>query len=102
MRKLRGAAFVAATLGSVSMLGAGVAAAQGGEEEPRPVTVNCYMDASETNTSFPSGGLITVTGPLINLGDADSSATQQVCGIGNEDITNSGGDSTGGTGTDVV
>ncbi|HWM36022.1 MAG TPA: hypothetical protein VNS49_02740 [Streptomyces sp.] len=104
MPKLRVAALVATMVGSVSMLGAGVASAGGGgEESPRTVIVNCEQEANN-NTSTPTigGGLITITGPLIVAGDGDSSARQQVCGIGNEDIENAGGDSTGGTATDAL
>ncbi|WP_181766264.1 hypothetical protein [Streptomyces albidus (ex Kaewkla and Franco 2022)] len=104
MPKLRKAALVATMVGSVSMLGAGVASAHsgGGEQPPRSVTVYCNQDASQTTTNPTVGGLITVTGPLIALGDGDSSATQQICGIGNEDVENTGGTSTGGTGTDAL
>ena len=103
MPKLREAALVATMVGSVSMLGAGVASAGGGgEEAPRTVIVNCEQEANN-NTSTPTvGGLITVTGPLIVAGDGDSSARQQVCGIGNEDIENAGGDSTGGDAVPVA
>ena len=106
MRKLREAALVAATVGSVSMLGAGVASAQGGGggggEQPRSVTINCDQDAGQnTSTSQISGGLITITGPLIVAG-GDSRATQQICGIDNDHNRAEGGDSASGDGTELL
>jgi hypothetical protein len=104
MRKLREAALVAATVGSVSMLGAGVASAQGGGggEQPRSVTINCDQDASDsTSTSQISGGLITITGPLIVAG-GDAPATQQICGIDNDHNSVDSGDSASGSGTELL
>ncbi len=100
MRKLREAAVVAAMVGSVSMLGAGVASAGGWEHEETP-TVNCDQDASTAVSETQIAGTITIT-PTDTGGDADSSATQQICGIDNSDNENEAGDATGGTGTDVV
>ncbi|WP_181764195.1 hypothetical protein [Streptomyces albidus (ex Kaewkla and Franco 2022)] len=94
MRKLREAAVVAAMVGSVSMFGAGIASAQV-EELP---TVNCEQEADSNTLVFSLAGTSTpvTTGAA---GDADSSATQQICGIGNDDNENTAGDATGGTGT---
>ncbi|WP_181768067.1 hypothetical protein [Streptomyces albidus (ex Kaewkla and Franco 2022)] len=95
MRKLREAVVVAAMVGSVSMLGAGMASAQ---ELP---TVNCEQDASSDSVDFTLAGTLApvTTGAA---GDADSSATQQICGIGNDDNENTAGDSAGGFGTSVL
>jgi hypothetical protein len=102
MRKLREAAVVAALVGSVSMLGAGVASAGGWEhDQPETPTVNCDQDASSTETTTQTATTITITSTGVN-GDADSSATQQICGVDNEDNENTAGDATGGTGTEVL
>ncbi|HWM36019.1 MAG TPA: hypothetical protein VNS49_02725 [Streptomyces sp.] len=99
MRKLREAAVVAALLGSVSMLGAGIASA--GDVEQELPTVNCEQDASTNTSTTTIAGTITVT-PTTNGGDADASATQQVCGIENEENENTAGTATGGIGTDII
>ncbi|WP_181764141.1 hypothetical protein [Streptomyces albidus (ex Kaewkla and Franco 2022)] len=100
MRKLREAAVVAAMVGSVSMLGAGVASAYGGEEQELP-TVNCVQDADSNSATITfAGTLVPVT--TGDAGDADASATQQICGVGNEENENTAGDATGGTGTSVA
>ncbi|WP_181763587.1 hypothetical protein [Streptomyces albidus (ex Kaewkla and Franco 2022)] len=95
MRKLREATVVAAMVGSIGMLGAGMATAQ---ELP---TVNCEQDASSDTVDATVGGTIVeaLTG---GGGDADASATQQICGIDNEDNVNTAGEATGGTGTSVL
>ncbi|WP_181766265.1 hypothetical protein [Streptomyces albidus (ex Kaewkla and Franco 2022)] len=100
MRKLREAAVVAAMIGSVSMLGAGAAYAGGGEPTELP-TVNCEQDASSNTVNFTIAGILTpvTTG---DAGDADASATQQICGIGNDDNENTAGTATGGTGTSAL
>ncbi|HWM36020.1 MAG TPA: hypothetical protein VNS49_02730 [Streptomyces sp.] len=100
MRKLREAALVAAMVGSVSMLGAGVASA-GGVEQELP-TVNCEQDAGDNTATTTLGGTAITLVQTGNGGDADSSATQQICGVGNEENENTAGDSTGGTGTEVA
>ncbi|MFC4495397.1 hypothetical protein ACFPA8_14780 [Streptomyces ovatisporus] len=100
MRKLREAAVVAAMVGSVGMLGAGVATA-GGHPEPQEFpSVNCEQDASNTNVDLIVGGTVTVAGS--SGGDADASATQQICGIGNEENENTAGTAVGGAGTDAL
>ncbi len=101
MRKLREAAVVAAMIGSVSMLGAGAAYAGGGEEPTELPTVNCEQDASSNTVNFTIAGVLTpiTTG---DGGDADASATQQICGIGNDDNENTAGTATGGTGTSAL
>ncbi|WP_181763519.1 hypothetical protein [Streptomyces albidus (ex Kaewkla and Franco 2022)] len=98
MRKLREAVVVAAMVGSVSMLGAGVASAQVEQEIP---TVNCEQEADSNTLVFTLEGTAApvTTG---DAGDADSSATQQICGLGNDDNVNTAGDSTGGTGTSIA
>jgi hypothetical protein len=103
MRKLREAAVVAAMVGSVSVLGAGVASAGGWEhEQPESTpTVNCDQDASSNESTTQIGTTITIT-PTNVGGDADSSATQQICGVGNEENDNTAGDATGGAGTEVL
>ncbi|MFC4495399.1 hypothetical protein ACFPA8_14790 [Streptomyces ovatisporus] len=100
MRKLQKAAVVAAMIGSVSMVGAGVATAGGWEEPQELPTVNCEQDASNTNVDLIVAGTVTVAGS--SGGDADASATQQICGIGNEENENTAGTAVGGVGTDVV
>lgn len=95
MRKLREVVVVGAMVGGISMLGAGVAFA-GGHDEELP-TVNCTQEAGD-NTAAPQTGLINVFGPVLSGGAADSSATQQLCGIDNENATNTAGTSTGGAG----
>lgn len=98
MRKLRGAALVAAVVGGVSMVGAGAASAQGNGETPSTVIINCTQEVGD-NTSTPEQvGLVNVSGPLLIGGPADSSSNQQVCGLHNEDIESTAGDSTGGEG----
>ncbi|MFC4495396.1 hypothetical protein ACFPA8_14775 [Streptomyces ovatisporus] len=100
MRKLREAAVVAAMVGSVSMVGAGIATAGGWEPEPEQLpTVTCTQDASETNADVIIGGTVDLLG---GGGDADASATQQICGIGNEENENTAGEATGGAGTDAL
>ncbi|WP_181766263.1 hypothetical protein [Streptomyces albidus (ex Kaewkla and Franco 2022)] len=100
MRKLREAAVVAAMVGSVSMLGAGAAYAGGGEPQELP-TVNCVQDADSNSLDFTLAG--TAVPVLIGGGgDADASATQQICGVGNDDNENTAGTATGGTGTEAL
>ncbi len=100
MRKLREAVVVTAMVGSVSLFGANAAFAGGGEPEELP-TVNCEQDASSNTVNFTVGGTVV---PVLTGGggDADSSATQQICGIGNDDNENTAGDATGGTGTSAL
>ncbi|MFC4495398.1 hypothetical protein ACFPA8_14785 [Streptomyces ovatisporus] len=97
MRKLREAAVLAAMIGSVGMLGAGIATAGGHEE---PATVNCEQDASRVNADVTFAG--TITAADTPGGDADASATQQICGIGNEENENTAGTAVGGVGTEVL
>jgi hypothetical protein len=102
MRNLREAAAVAAMVGSVSMLGAGVAAAGGWEhEQPETPIVNCNQDADRNESTTQIGTTITVVSTGEG-GDADASATQQICGVGNEENENTAGDATGGDGTAVA
>lgn len=93
MPKLRRAALVMTMVGSASVLGAGVASAHGGgEQPPRSVTIVCNQDNGDTSAT-DLGGLVTVTGPLIVL--SDSSARQNICGIDNDGNSNASGDATG-------
>jgi hypothetical protein len=96
MRKLREAAVVAAMVGSVGMLGAGVATAGDHEELP---TVNCTQDATDTNINLTVPGTV---GVAPGGGDADASATQQVCGLGNDENSNTAGTAVGGAGADAL
>jgi hypothetical protein len=99
MRKLREAAVVVAMVGSVGMLGAGVAAACGDKEAPETqpsVTIECTQDTGD-NTVTTQTGLLNVNDAL-NGGDADASANQQLCGLDNEDAENTAGTATGGDG----
>jgi hypothetical protein len=93
MRKLHKAAVVTASL--IGRLGAGVATAQP-EETP---TVTCEQDASRTDFNLEIGGTVAVPP---GGGDADASATQQVCGIGNSENENTAGTAVGGAGADVL
>jgi len=104
MRKLREAAVVAAMIGGVSMLGASAAYAGGWEhEEPKQElpTVNCSQDADRNTSTTNVGGPVELA-PVGTGGDADASATQQICGIGNSDNENEAGTATGGAGTGVL
>ncbi|WP_314177959.1 hypothetical protein [Streptomyces winkii] len=97
MRKLREAAVVVTMVGSVSMIGAGVASACGEKEEPPPsISINCTQETG-SNTVTTQTGDVNVSDAL-NGGDADASANQQLCGLDNEDAENTGGTATGGTG----
>ncbi|NLU75639.1 hypothetical protein HCC61_23770 [Streptomyces sp. HNM0575] len=98
MRKLREAAAVVAMVGSVSMVGAGVAAACGEHEESTPpsVSIECTQDTG-SNTATTQTGTVNISDAL-NGGDANSSANQQLCGLSNEDPENTAGDATGGAG----
>ncbi|WP_181768069.1 hypothetical protein [Streptomyces albidus (ex Kaewkla and Franco 2022)] len=100
MRKLREAAVVAAMVAGVSMLGAGAAYAGGGEPTELP-TVNCTQDADSNSLTVTIAGTAApvTTG---DAGDADASATQQICGLGNDDNENTAGEATGGTGTSIL
>ncbi|SCK46331.1 hypothetical protein H181DRAFT_04121 [Streptomyces sp. WMMB 714] len=97
MRKLREAAVLAAMVGSVSMLGAGVAAAGGSQ----PPIVACNQtngdDITEGDLDAPLLAALTGGG-----GDADSRAQQNNCGIGVEGNTNTSGDATGGDASGLV
>ena len=90
MRKLRAAALAAAVLGSVSMVGAGVATAQ--EETPLVACTQTNGDTVETgDVDLPALIALTPGG-----GDADSRAQQNNCGVGVEENANTSGSATGG------
>jgi hypothetical protein len=97
MRKLCEAAVVAVVVGGVSILGVGAASSQVGQ-----ATVNCDQNADKsTVTTQLAGDEI----ELISTGDggnADASATQQICGVGNEGNDNDAGDATGGDGLATI
>ncbi|NLU75636.1 hypothetical protein HCC61_23755 [Streptomyces sp. HNM0575] len=95
MRKLREAAAVVAVLGTVTVVGAGVAAAH--EEPPASVSITCEQDTGNNTLTTQEGGLVNAADAL-NGGDANSSANQQLCGLSNEDPENTAGDATGGAG----
>ena len=99
MRKLREAAVVATMIGSVSMIGAGVASACGEKEEPPPsVSIKCTQYEGEVPPGPPNNNGDDITSDSLNGGDADASATQQLCGLDNSDATNTAGTATGGAG----
>ncbi|WP_314177964.1 hypothetical protein [Streptomyces winkii] len=95
MSKLREAAVVVTLVGSVGMIGAGVASAGG--EPPESVSITCEQDTGDNTLTTQTGGTANVADAL-NGGDADASANQQLCGLDNEDAENTGGTATGGTG----
>jgi hypothetical protein len=105
MRKLREAALVATMVGGVTMVGAGAASAHGNGEAPTTVIIHCTQevgDNTETSADGASGGnLVNISGPLLIGGPADSSSNQQVCGLNNEDIESTGGQSEAGEGGDL-
>jgi hypothetical protein len=103
MRKLREAAVVAAVIGSAGMIGAGTAAAHGGEQPPS-VTIKCVQNTGDTTTNTVEvDGLLAINlQDVLNGGDADSSSNQQVCGLENKNIESNAGDAEGGTGLDVA
>ncbi|MCH6161707.1 hypothetical protein [Streptomyces marispadix] len=96
MRKLREAAVVVAMVGSVGMIGAGAAAAHG-EPPSAPVSIDCDQDTGDNTLTNQEGGTANVNG-LLNGGDADASANQQLCGLDNEDAENTAGEADGGDG----
>ncbi|OEV14184.1 hypothetical protein [Streptomyces nanshensis] len=98
MRKLREAAVVAAMVGSVGMLGAGVAAAG---EDHEPPLFSCSQSNGGDNTEEAQNGLVGIDElALGGSGDATANTTQQVCGIGSSNNTNTGGDAESGVGGD--
>jgi hypothetical protein len=114
MRKLRKVALVAAMVGSVSVLGAGVASAHGSEgsheykhdkgaheykhdkaydddkDVYNTIAIDCDQSADTINVTPQDGEFNFSDSPiaLLSGGDADSSATQQICGIGNSENEN--------------
>ncbi len=91
MRKLREAAVLAAVVGSVTMLGAGVASAGGSQ----PPIIAC----NQTNGDTVESGDVdapALTALTPGSGNADARAQQNNCGIDIENNTNTAGDATGG------
>ncbi|GGO57146.1 hypothetical protein GCM10012287_52350 [Streptomyces daqingensis] len=92
MRKLREAAVLAAVVGSVTMIGAGVASAGGSQ----PPVIACNQTNGDTITEGDlDAPLLTALTP--GAGNADARAQQNNCGIDIENNTNTAGDATGGT-----
>ncbi|MGH3309203.1 MAG: hypothetical protein ACRDP3_01210 [Streptomyces sp.] len=85
MHKLRQAAVVAAMVGSVSMFGAGVAAAGGGGGWDGPDTINCKQDAGH---NVDQTGLVNLNevpiAILAGTSSQDTEKTNQNCSIDNE------------------
>ena len=96
MRKLREAAVVGAVVGGISIAVVGAGATFASAQEVAPV--NCSQEAGNNTAAGQEGGLINLAGPILSGGAADSSATQQLCGLDNENAENNSGDSTGGAG----
>lgn len=115
MRKLRQAVVVGAMLGSITMLGAGVASADDTATTPKHGVTSSEETTAAPKSAPKSGhdkgndyeiitaveceqeidnsvernqnGLINVgdiTVPILGSGNADSSASQNVCGVGND------------------
>ncbi|WP_070014408.1 hypothetical protein [Streptomyces nanshensis] len=97
MRKLQKAAVVATMVGSVGILGAGAAAACG-HHEPEPVSFTCAQSNGGDSTTDVDGTINVGDALIGGSGDAASNTTQQVCGIGNSNNTNTGGDAESGAG----
>lgn len=94
MRKLREVVVVTAMVGSVGLLGGGIATAQA-------PGIAC----TQTNGDTVENGDVDL--PLLatltpGAGDADSRAQQNNCGIDVEDNVNTSGDATGGDVTPAV
>ncbi|WBB64305.1 hypothetical protein O7599_18110 [Streptomyces sp. WMMC500] len=117
MRKLRQAVVVGAMLGSITMLGAGVAAAddtaeapakhgvtsteetaapqaaptskgkhdKGGDKITTVIDCDQEIDNSVDRRQYGLVNVGDVTVPIFGSGNADSSASQNVCGIGNDE-----------------
>jgi hypothetical protein len=103
MRKLREAAIVAAAVGSVGMIGAGTAAAHGGE--PTTVNIHCTQSTGDNTLEHRDvlSGLIGANvSDILEGGDAKSTSNQQVCGLENEDIESEADDATGGDGANIL
>ncbi|SCK46567.1 hypothetical protein [Streptomyces sp. WMMB 322] len=95
MRMLREAAVVAATIGSVGMVGAGVASA-GGWGHSQPPTINCAQTNGDTiETGDVSLPLLTTITP--GAGSADARNQQNNCGLGIIGNDQESGDATGGS-----
>ena len=102
MSKLRKAAALADVGGCLSKLGAGTASAH--TDKPKHVTIQCIQntgDQSKSTAVVPGVLAINLNG-VLNGGDSDSSANQQICGNGNKDMEAEGGDSDCGEGLDLL
>ncbi|QPP08113.1 hypothetical protein G4Z16_18815 [Streptomyces bathyalis] len=92
MRKFRGAAVVAAILGGVGMVGAGVASAGSWEDTQLP-NITCTQSNGDTEGDTGLGALPALTG---GGGNADSRNLQNNCGAGISGNEQSSGDANGG------
>ena len=98
MRMLREAAVVAAVVGGVGMVGAGVASA--GDWEPSQLpNITCTQTNGDTtgDTDLPELAALTGGG-----GDADARNLQNNCGVGIIGNDQSSGSATGGDATGLV
>ncbi|MCH6161706.1 hypothetical protein [Streptomyces marispadix] len=86
MRKLREAAAAVAVVGSIGMIGAGIAVAQG-DGEPPLTSIKCEQDTGDNTLTNQEGGLANAN-DLLSGGDADQRANQQLCGLDNENAEN--------------
>jgi len=98
MRKLREAAVVVTMGGGVGMIGAGVASAHGHDWTPPSVSIKCAQDTGDNTLTTQGAATTANVSDALNGGDAQANATQQLCGLNNEDATNTGGTATGGPG----
>ncbi|WP_314177961.1 hypothetical protein [Streptomyces winkii] len=87
MRKFRKAAVVATVIGSVGVIGAGVASAYGEPEDTDSVSITCEQDTGDNTLTTQTGGVANVSDAL-NGGDANTSTNQQLCGLDNEGAEN--------------
>ena len=95
MRKFHKAAVVATMVGSVSMVGAGAAAAGDfGHPAPKALIV-CSQNVGD-NTGDTDVDSDIETDEILAGGNAQSLANQPICGIGNTGGTVTSDDATGG------
>ena len=95
MRMLREAAVVAAVVGSLGMVGAGIASAGG----PHTPTINCTQTNGDT-TGDTDAPLLADLVP--GGGDADARNLQNNCGVGIIGNDQSSGDANGGDATGAL
>ncbi|MEU9982183.1 hypothetical protein [Streptomyces sp. NPDC050856] len=102
MRKLRNAALVAAMLGSVSMLGAGAAAASDTYGDQDGNVVVCDQQSEVSRDTFQLGLINVVSGPITVLGSGPATAVsvQQICS-GEDTVAANEADAETGPGLDL-